>query len=894
VLAGTLVIPGALGLDQAPDGSVVYVGTMTGDLYVVDPIHLTILKRYPSTAISQYGFQANAVFALADGKLILEDYYLPWPGGEIDWMAVWDPTTNAISLLVGPNGATSPYPETTSCTVRPELVMLANNRTRVLMYSGSHTQLCSLDPETGTWNLSAGAFGTNLPTAFALTADSNTLLAFDGININSFDATTLALKSSFPLVIPAAQQGQPNRTMFSSKDSKQLFITDGDGPGAMDVYDLGTGKMTGWIPQLVLPSDLPYSPEGPIYQAVSANGLEAGVIEGGGLGLLDTGAVHALPVGSLFTSSVLDLPSGPVNGGTATGWALGAPGVPAFGGVYFGANAATGVEYNSSTGMSAVSPPGNPGPVDVRVTSTDGGSQFLPDAFSYGPWVLESPTAYATAEGGGPASLFGYGFGPPWASNGSNLNAIPTDLHVSVGGVDAPVIWFNGSPYTEGPYTTEPHDSIPATFDTFIVGPSLPSKGLIYKVPPHSAGTTASISVSNSSGSVIAEAQMTYLPTLQRYPVSGHLADGIYDAKRDVYYFSDTNQIRVFSLSLGSWLASIPIPTSSSDWGPQGLYGLALSPDGSKLAVSDPVAFAIHLLNPDKPSSIQTFAYGSQLSASMSVPAGLAMMNNGTVYIATFDLSGDGGCGFLFTMDTSSGTVKEIGPPSSNCLPTAGMFVPDFADARLAMTPNGARVYFNDEGQVGWIDTSSGQVVGRNIEDNVGQQDYEVIANQTQVFAKGLLTDTFLRPVGQVALNLAEVIDTDYIYGAAFSADGRLLFQPGVQSIDVFDGNTGAFRTRISLPVPLSPNFRALVANGKDNRLVAITGSGDGIAVIDLRSLPEPSPLPYLATQPSPVMPLGLGPSTSGAMKPRDGTRIRRGPHRHVGQPFALPQRPSL
>src|ERR1035437_5501810 len=65
------------------------------------------------------------------------------------------------------------------------------------------------------------------------------------------------------------------------------------------------------------------------------------------------------------------------------------------------------------------------------------------------------------------------------ASNGSNLNAIPTDLHVSVGGVDAPVIWFNGWPYTEGPYTTEPHDSIPATFDTFIVryaAPPCPSE----------------------------------------------------------------------------------------------------------------------------------------------------------------------------------------------------------------------------------------------------------------------------------------------------------------------------------------------------------------------------------------------------------------------------------
>jgi hypothetical protein len=39
-----------------------------------------------------------------------------------------------------------------------------------------------------------------------------------------------------------------------------------------------------------------------------------------------------------------------------------------------------------------------------------------------------------------------------------------------------------------------------------------------------------------------------------------------------------------------------------------------------------------------------------------------------------------------------------------------------------------------------------------------------------------------------------------------------------------------------------------LVSDGEDNVLVAITGqNGDGIAVVDLSSLPEPLPLPYSA-----------------------------------------------
>ena len=93
---------------------------------------------------------------------------------------------------------------------------------------------------------------------------------------------------------------------------------------------------------------------------------------------------------------------------------------------------------------------------------------------------------------------------------------------------------------------------------------------------------------------------------------------------------------------------------------------------------------------------------------------------------------------------------------------------------------------------------------------------------------------------------MAESADADYVFGSAISADGRLVFQPGVGLIDVFDGRTGSFRTRVSVPFTLSPNYRALISNQQDSQLVAITGAtGNGIAVIDLNSLPEPRPLAY-------------------------------------------------
>lgn len=108
------------------------------------------------------------------------------------------------------------------------------------------------------------------------------------------------------------------------------------------------------------------------------------------------------------------------------------------------------------------------------------------------------------------------------------------------------------------------------------------------------------------------------------------------------------------------------------------------------------------------------------------------------------------------------------------------------------------------------------------------------------------MTDSSLIIEGFQALNWRESFDADYVYGAVISPDGSLLFQPGSQSIDVFDGRTGVFRSRVSLSAPLTPNYRALIGDEEDNILLAITGdTGDGIAVIDLSSIPEPNPLPY-------------------------------------------------
>jgi len=725
--------------------------------------------------------------------------------------------------------------------------------TRVLLLpiltSEGSSEICSLDPVAGTWNWSPQISGgtDSAFTAFAVTSDGGSLVAYDGFDVYLLDATTLALKSSFPVLTSQALFNYP--VLFLSADNTSVFLQDPNGADVMDVYSLATGKMTGWIPETNITAIGSYATSAPFYQGITPSGLAAGVVQGGGIGLLDTTAVRPLPIGSRFTETELGVPYGPVAGGTDTSWLPDEVGVapPPLGSVYFGSNAATGLDDNGFDGMlDAVSPAGSPGPVDVRTFASDGGSQYLPRGFSYGPSLVETVTSYATAEGGGPASLYGFGFGPQIYSASSPALS---NLQVNIGASSAVVNSYNPTPYGS----------------SYFSFPPFPTNSLLYTVPAGVAGTTATLAVSNTSGSVTSTTPLTYLPAVQQFPVDGQLIDGVYDRKRDVYYFTDTNQVRVFSLTQGAWLTPMPIPVPPNAYGPQRLWGIAISPDGSKLAVSDFGAVAIYIINPDQPSSIQSFALAPQIGyyAQSEDPTGVAITNSGTVYFTAADLDGDGATFFL-ELNPTTGTIQPV------VFEGLTGDAPDDTYGRLALSTDGERIYTSDAGIAAYYDTVSKQLTYAPIADgDYGQGSDEVVlsANQSRLFCDGYLSDSNLNNVGFEALDVAESLDADYVYGAALSADGSLLFQPGTQAIDVFDGNTGVFRARVSLPVQLSPNYRALVSNNKDSQLVAITGAtGNGIAVIDLNAIPEPAAPAYLSATPAPVSARDrIRPSTSTA-----------------------------
>ncbi len=796
---GSIVVPGAYAIDDTPDHTALYVGTLIGDVYKLDPVSMTVTERYLGTQIGPHGYLPFEALVLADGQLALlgQSGGVLAVDGSINF-AIWNPTSNAFTVYGG-NGKSMP------CVNIFEFSRTAD-RTNVLVGGGTQF-ICEIDEASG--NISSVKATGSGP--FVTTPDGQYIIvpaANDGIaGVDVYDAATLNLTTTINLNV---QLFSASAYVVSSDSTTLFLLTD----TIIYAYSLATGQPIGWTPNIFLSpisGGLDAGPvNSPYLQAVDSTGLFAGPLEEG-VGFVDLSAVQSLPVGTPFTNSYLNPAGGSVSGGTQAQWGSVLPGMQ--GAVFFGNQRSTALTTTGDL-TTATTPPGSPGPVTVYAFSIDGGLQMVPEGFSYGPTILEVTPNMATAEGGGTGYIYGYGLGP------ADATTIPSDLQVTVAGSPAQITAFNTNVYG-------------------VESPPFLLESAAYTVPPGVTGPS-DVTVTNNYGVTKASGALTYLPATQQFSLSGSaLAQGVYDPYTDLYYFTDTSKIQVFSLTQRSWLP--PITISGPPGTTQRLWGIALSPDGSKLAVSDAGASAIYLLDPANPTSVGTFPIGLQ-NGSVIYPCGLAVSDTANIYYWVF--GGADGADQFFKLNTVTGATTDYGinGPAS---PRTDMYL------RTAISSDNTRVFFNELGNVFWIKTTSDRLFPATVETHCCAGDYElsVASNQAQVTATSYLYDFSLNGEAYYALNDREIANVTYVYGAKFSADARLLFQPSTNGIDVLDAERGTLLQRVSLPVPLSSNYDALVSDGKDNTLIAITGTGNGIAILDLTSISDPPSLPYERAQ---------------------------------------------
>ncbi|MFZ0956953.1 MAG: hypothetical protein WAN60_11470 [Candidatus Sulfotelmatobacter sp.] len=818
---GVISVPGAYSIDDTPDHTTLWVGTLVGDVYTVDPVAMTVTNRYLQSQIGPSGFQSNVALLLADGQLAL----LGGVGGvslegSATVFAIWNPTTNS---LVESYGCFDAF------VIRG--LSRTVDRTKLIL-SDESGDLCEWveATEQGTYFGLGGFPAIN----FRLTPDGNHIVVpYNNINVspgtfaNVYDATTLSLVSQ----IPVTGNTSTGAGFAISADSTTLFVPN---DWTIYAYDLATGQPVGWLPNINVPitsGGQAWGPsENPDLQAADGTGLLVGPMEEG-VGFIDTTTMYTGAVGSQFPNGYLVPATGPVSGGTSVSITEPAP-FGAVSALYVGSQGASNVvgvsgpdTYGDFGSISGTTQSGNTGPVDVYVFTADGGMQLMPEGFSYGPTIIEVTPNMSTGEGGGTGIIYGYGFGPvgngaegplPQLSRAAS-STIPPSLQVSIGGNQAQVTGF--LPYAY-PFQSPP----------------FPLQALAYTIPPGSA--PADVTVTSSSGSTTAHAALNYLPAIQQFPLPGsNLAQGIYDPYTDLYYFTDTSLIQVFSKTLGAWQTpiSIPAPTGAT----QRLWGIALSPDGTKLAIADAAAGAIYLLDPATPTSMQTFLVGSEPGGA-PIPCGVAVSDIGMVYYVTVG-EGVGGGNQFYRLDTTTGQILDYD--------LEGPDVNGNAYLRTVISSDNKRVFFNSDGLVFYIGASGEKPIYASVDEDCCYGDYDLAlsADRTQFAASGYFYDYNLNGESYYGLNDREVLNIEYVYGTKLSPDGTLLFQPSTNGIDVLDGRLGNLLNRVALSVSLSSNYDALVSDGKDNVLIAITGNGDGIAIVDLTSIQEPPALPYEA-----------------------------------------------
>jgi len=785
IQVASIPVPGAWGMDISPLTGNLYAGTLTGDLYEIDPRSLRIIQRYPSASIGPKGYFATTALVFSDGRLALQ-------GGD-GAPAVWNPATNALDPGLYDSGSVCPYGEGGSIALSGDRKLLLS------VSSGTASSICSYNPATriATYGELPGAeeIGKIYPTSdgkrFILvgpTAYSSSQPVFA-----VFDARTVKLLEQ----IPAPSVG-PEQSYYSvgtmSPDGSTLYMVSGDLVAAFDTTKFA---LKGWIPAFLVDDDQ----DTVVIGAMDETGLMAGAT-GHGVGFIDGSHLQANQTATIEPAWP-DIASGPLSGGIEinTFATVFAAGDAEFSRVYVGNTPGTGVSYTGNQGAVQVTTPASKlaGPVDLTVLMSDGAIGIAPEGFSYGPSILEVVPNGATADGGQTGTIIGYGFANP-----------DSGISVSIGGKSAPVTQVYGYP----PY-------VPYPFPVTVVQ---------YTIPRGTAGETVDVTVKTDAGSTTAKGAFRYTAAVEPFPQADPLQAGIYDQRRELYFFTGQRQIEVFSKNHGRWLAPIPLPgvTSATQ-----LLAISESPDGTKLAVSDYGGQAIYVLDPDHPASAKRFPMPQILiKLGTLTPSGLAITNQGAVYFEAPDPSGPPASGF-HKLDTTTGVTTDLGIADS-----AGG---DDKYARVLLSPDGSRVYVNIDGGTEWADTSDDQIHFPPSFSAIGGYYPELsLSNDGSTLdVDGDFADPSLHPETVPEYVEWETWLPTFMNGQKLNRDGSILFEPLTDGIDLIARNTGRLLYRIQIPEAPAVVFDPFVLTPGQNNLAIITATG--ISFVNLASLPIPA-----------------------------------------------------
>lgn len=545
----SIPVPGARAIDVSPDFKHAWAETASSQLYEIDTTTLQATHfTLPASVISSTGlppaFGNDAVFALSDGTVFIASSGASGTSG----YGIYNPQTNQFTVT----SANIAFPRR------------SGDGTHV--YLSTVNALSRYDVSTHS-TVAVGPIPANSTIAgvnsdgsrFVLNVQNAAQLYDDHLNVlGSLPGVFLGVSFQFQVV-------------FSSDNSKLYEITAYNNVAAVLTLDASTLNVLGVAPaETASPSASSGTTGAATPFAIDSTGMLLGILN---LGIaFDDSTFHQTYASNQppFNSGIpgFETYGGPLAGGTVSSFNATPPITPD---AWFGAT--RGSADTSRGELTFTSPPSSAaGPVNLKLIYPNGLQAFYPQLFAYGVTPEFASTSGSSPDGGAPASIVGFGL-PQDASGGS----------VTVGSNQATITT------TAGQYAPLVDDGSESTI-------------LNYTFPPGNPGhSDLQVTTPNGTGSL--PKAIVYAKTVTDYSSSDTFNTVLLDARRHQLYLSAGDHVDVFSTTTNQFLAALhPAAQGAS----RQFAGMALTPDGSQLLVTNVTDGSLAVINPDSPST--TFA----------------------------------------------------------------------------------------------------------------------------------------------------------------------------------------------------------------------------------------------------------------------------------------------
>ena len=810
-------LPGASGADLSADGTTVWIGSVTEQAAAIDTSSLQIKARYEITGLQPL---PNTLFdrpeellALSSGKLMMR--LRQSQTGE-SLLALWVPSANTLTNLT---------------TTEPQLfqnglgvMARTGDQSKVLVAAGDASGELAVYDANG--NVLAGPHGLGTGTV-PLAAANLDGTRYAAVFVSNGSSQVLLLDGSLN---PAGSYATSavNGLVFS-RDGQFLYVSENAAaPPVITALDGHTLSPIGQVPDLWLAGRRTE------IEDVDSSHLLFGIANRG-IAFLDAAGPASLPATApVFAAPPTAQPSeGPNAGGTAI--ALAGQNFEPTAHVLFGNQPAGNPSVASAALINATSPPNAAsGPTNIAAYFPSGWLSLAPDAFSYGPQILQILPNAGTPAGGDTVQIYGYGFGID-----------PTKVTVKIGGATATI------QKAENITTIAPSLGLDATYP-------FPIERITLQTPAGISGK-ADVAIISPAGSIASSKLFQYLQSENFYAKPAFDRFIAYDQTRQWLYLSDIDHVDVFELMThffhqpGIEPPGGPPPTA-------GIRGLALTPDGSQLVAADFGSQCIYLFDPDTTSGT-TVPVGGVAGFTNSGPARVAATSTQNVFVGLSAESGSSGsctsCLGQLNLSTSPPTIQPASQPEVTSLTGAPL---------VQSNGNGNQVFVAFANAPGgplalWNSSSPNQFSTFTANDSAtdlgAASDGTLFALQANGTVEIRGSDLSLAAI-PANPELTQIPGRNQVPGVTVHPSGALIYQPfltgpagnaGVQGgVDILDAHDGALRLRIFLPQQfmtdvdgLHGGFLTTDENGQ--RLFAITSTDGtaqnaGITIVELANVP--------------------------------------------------------